>query len=285
MFCFLLLSRVLCVEQTQEEEEKIKQEVARILEVTTKNPENCPINLTNSIITYCSNINEIQRRELAIQLMICEMAKDGRQSSNKYFNDEQFLHDLNADEFAMYTSFFTNIDSVCFQSTHEFQYFYSNQKVKEVSAAVNFSSDFLKLIGEKISNQTHRSEEDLKEIEEAAAKSNELLENIVKYVGLIWKDFEAVKKMTKIEKSIRSSIKLYAEVLVLAFIGAFILPNILPTIVSLTVLCMYLEFNEIIKINLVRCLHIFYISMSIMITFTSFCSRVIEIKRRIFPKK
>ena len=284
MLFFLLFFKVKCEEiSSQINEESENERVTYIMEVISRNSDKCPINLTNSLHTYCSHMDELKRRTLAIQLMICEMAKDGRGSSSKYKSDEQFLHSLSDDEFSMYTTFFTNLDTVCFQATRESQLQFINNRVDTIYSAVNFSADFLKAVGDKINAQSQKSNEELKDIEETVANSTELLENIVDFVYVIWDDVSTVLNMSVIYKEQIKSLKLYGKTLLITFVTSFVLPDILPTITSITALCIFLEMqfqNSKEFLNYMRYIHSFYYALCITIAISSLWSRIVFLKKK-----
>lgn len=293
MISFIFFVSAVC--ETAEETENVSNDddLKGLLEIVTISPDKCPYNLNNSLNTYCPRLDMTTRKKLAVQMMLCELAKDGRRPEKPYRNnDDAFIKQLSNQEFVIYTTFFTQIDKLCYQTLHLSQYHQIEQILDSTFEAINFSSEFLSMFSTKMSDQTNKSREAIKKIEETVYQSTELSRTVLETLQNSWNNITYILTLQKQYQYHINSAKLYFKVNLIAFLLSFIIPNVFTPILSLTILFGIFEF-QLFGVNeqsYIRHMKKVYVIICALIIFSSLRLKLTEIKRRMWdplmkPKK
>ncbi|EAY17121.1 hypothetical protein TVAG_303400 [Trichomonas vaginalis G3] len=283
IFLPLLVSRVFCEEQNTENSESDPKRIEAILEIINTSPDKCPYNLNTSLISYCHRLDHTSRKNLAIQMMLCKLAKDNRKPGKPYRNnDDQFLSQLSDADFDTFTKFYLQIDKLCYESLHLSQYNQIEQILNNTLNAINFSSEFLSIFSSKMTNQTLKSAEALKQIEKTVFESTALSHTVLDTLKNSWGNVTYILQLERQYHYHIMSAKLYFKVNLVAFLLSFIIPNVFSPILSVSILMAIIEFHLVgIEMQfLISYLKKFYLLLCVLIIFSSLRLRIVAIKHR-----
>ena len=92
-----------------------------IAESATNKIDECFEDLGSKLNSMCINLDANKRKSLTISIMICEHNRDGRSDilPQYYEDDDDFISQLDNENFKIFTTLYTSIDSVCFHAAHE----------------------------------------------------------------------------------------------------------------------------------------------------------------------
>jgi len=261
------------------------EKVSNVLAMIDEKSKTYSQNLSKMFVKYCKNLDETKRRALAIQIMLCEHSKDGRGARlPKYESDDQFLKEISKDDFRTYTTYFTNIDAICYHATHEFQTQDNLRKVGNLFSAINFSTEYLMSLQKHMKAENSKIKSELGIIQSQITEEAEKLNAIMLSLQHAYSNLSLINKMASTYIERFKNAKLYLKVLAVAFIASLLIPNLFIPVLCVTSLMLMIEahYDSMESSRFLRYLRAIYLALCTTIGASSTWLRLLVIKQRIF---
>lgn len=200
---------------------------------TRQKVDQCYDNLGKKLNDLCINLDADKRKQLAIAIMICEQQRDGRGDSLPiyYDSDPSFILALDPESFNIFTSYFINIDTICFHAVRENISATNMQKILSVFQAVSLSAEFLATARKNLDDLMLQAKTVYDQyqvlFEMQTLKFQSIQNSIIQMIQTI----KLISEKVMMYKYFASNAKLYAIILLIAFMINLVLPNVfLPTL-------------------------------------------------------
>ena len=216
-----------------------------ITEYTHQKIDQCYDNLGRTLNDLCINLDADKRKRLAIAIMICEQKRDGREDSLPlyYDSDASFILSLDPESFNMFTTYFINIDTICFHAVRENISSSNMQKILSVFQAVSLSAEFLANARKNLDELMAQAKSVYQQyqilFEMQTLKFQSIQNSIIQMIQTV----KLISEKVMMFKYFASNAKLYAIILMTAFVINLILPNVFLPILFIIGLFLFIEIS------------------------------------------
>ena len=288
LFVICLLSnenlQILSSQRKPDVPEKDNATITALIERIKINKTNCYSQLQNKLDENCKDLSEKRRISLAIQIMLCERENDERLDSLPiYQNDDQFTEELQESDLHIFTTYYLNVDIICYNAASMSQSHSHQKKVSDLYTALQTSARYISLFRRKYYEENQKIKERLQGISKGLTNGTNTIQEVMDIVNF------GQKNISQLETSIRSISTFYhSKIRILQIIGAsflisYILPDLFAPIFFVSFLKIFLDDKIKITNELANKISdALYYSACSVILIACFIKRTNEIKRRIF---
>lgn len=236
---FLIVFIYSCLSTTSDDDKAYAIE-----ELIQNKADKCYEDLDEKIDCMCINLDSQKRKALAISIMICEHAHDQRLSQlPEYKNDEQFISELEGDNFRIFTTYFTCIDSLCFHHSHEKLTSYNLQKILNVYKAVTLSTEFLIAARDNLDQTTKSLRTKLVDVQEQIFNQASSISDMTEIIKNTTEKIIEITNQASVYKNSISNAKYYFVAIGLSIIASFVFTNVFMPVLFVTIIFLFIEVN------------------------------------------
>lgn len=215
-----------------------------IEELITSKAEKCYEDLDEKINCMCVNLDSQKRKSLAISIMICEHIHDQRTKElPTYVDDEQFISELTGDNFRIFTSYFTFIDSLCFHHANEQVSAINLQKILNVYKAVTLSTEFLIAARDNLDQTTKSLRTRLIDVQDQIFNQAASISNMTELIKNTTEKLIEITNQVSIYKNSITNAKYYFTAIGLSIVASLIFTNVFMPVLFVTGVFLFIEIN------------------------------------------
>lgn len=217
-------------------------EIKAIVERINLDATHCHSEIKKLFRDQCINLDSQKRINISIQTLICESSIDKRFSNlPRFVSNEQFIHDLNPALFRTFSSYFMHADLLCKHSSSEELVKNNNKKINNLFITLTYSIEHLEFLKKKVLIETEYIKKELDSIQKKINYEAEKINNVIDIAKNRLVDMSyLVDTINKVSIQFQN-IKKYAYIVAGTFCISILIPEILPPILSLTLLQCSLE--------------------------------------------
>ncbi|OHS93252.1 hypothetical protein TRFO_40446 [Tritrichomonas foetus] len=216
-----------------------------IAESATNKIDKCFDDLGAKLNCMCVNLDANKRKSLTISIMICEHNRDGRLDQLPKYDgdDDDFIAQLDNENFKIFTTLYTSIDSVCFHAAHEHLSTDNLQKILNVYKAVTLSTEFLIAARDNLDQTTRALRGKLVDVQQQIYLEAASISNMTELIKSITERITEITSQASFYKNSVSNAKYYLSGVGLSIIVNFVFPNVFMPVLFVTGIYLFLEVN------------------------------------------
>ena len=233
-------------QMSPEDDQKAKEIAKRVTDKQNK----CFDHLDKSYQQLCENLDVQKRINLSAATLYCEHQLD-RRSDKLPFLDENpdlrnyslFGEELDDDTFALFTTLFISVDSICFHATHEAQSTANIHTMESIFHASEIAAAYIKDSGAKLENITKDVVGKLGDVYGAMNETELKITGFQNRVVGIIDQFNSLTEKAKYYRNSVANMKFYVIGIVFGFFMNLVIPNVFVPTIAVTALYLLLECN------------------------------------------
>ena len=218
-----------------------------LIEFVTNKVDQCFDDLGEELTQKCVNLDSQKRKELAVSIMICELAHDDRLNqlnlNVNYTNIDDFISHLKDDNFRVFTTYFTCIDSLCFHYAHEQLSTNNLQKILNVYKAVTLSTEFLIAARDNLDQTTKTIRTKLVDVQEQIYTQATSISNMTEIIKSTTEKLKEITNQASAYKNSISNAKYYLTVIGISILASFVFTNVFMPVLFVTGVFLFIEVN------------------------------------------
>lgn len=237
-------------EPTQQGSPEDDQKAKEIAKRVTDKQNKCFDHLDKSYQVLCENLDVQKRINLSAATLYCEHQLDRRSDKLPFLHEDPdmrnyslFVEELDDDTFALFTTLFISVDSICFHATHEAQSTANIHTMESIFQASEVAAAYIKDSGAKLENITKDVVGKLSDVYDAMNETEAKITGFQNRVVGIIDQFNSLTEKAKYYRNSVANMKFYLIGIACGFFMNLMIPNVFVPTIAVTALYLLLECN------------------------------------------